>query len=78
LKAVDPYHPLVLKHAKLLEKAQSLPPREAVASIENMESFRDASFDMKAHFGIADAEEDPLKPAYRYSERAAQLEKQES
>lgn len=76
MKAVDPYHPLVLKHAALLEKMQSSPPLEAVASLENMESFRDASFDMKAHFGIADAEEDPLKPAYRYSDRAAQLEKQ--
>ena len=52
---------------------QSSPPLEAVASLENMESFRDANFDMKAHFGIADAEEDPLKPAYRYSDRAAQL-----
>lgn len=55
LKAVDPYHPLVLKHATLLEKVQSTPPLEAVASLENMESFRDANFDMKAHFGIVDS-----------------------
>jgi hypothetical protein len=52
---------------------QSSPPLEAVASLENMESFRDANFNMKAQFGITDAEEDPLKPAYRYSDRAAQL-----
>lgn len=32
-----------------------------VANLDNMEKFRDNSFDMKARFGIADINEDPLK-----------------
>ena len=68
LMAIDPYHPLVVKNSNLVMRMMKSnsgiePP---VASIDNMERFRDASFDMKARFGIVDFEEDPLKQVNRY------------
>ena len=34
--------------------------------MDNMEKFRDNSFDMKQRFGIADFDDDPLKIVNRY------------
>jgi hypothetical protein len=57
---IDPYNPLVLKNSKILEeKTSSI--LEPIASLDNMERFRDAKFDMKAKFGISDLDEDPIK-----------------
>ena len=54
LMAIDPYHPLVLKNERFLRKAEKTEEIEPVANLDNMEKFRDASFDVKAKFGIAD------------------------
>lgn len=47
-----------------------------------MEKFRDASFDMKSKFGIADFEEDPFKAMvhnrYDLNKRAEMIEREES
>ena len=52
-----------------------------VANLDNMEKFRDASFDMKAKFGIVDIDDDPLKPMkdrYSMDRRLELMEKEES
>lgn len=61
LMSIDPYNPLVLKNAHLLKERSVSVMDQPVANLDNMERFRDASFDMKAKFGIDDYEEDPLK-----------------
>jgi hypothetical protein len=45
-----------------------------------MERFRDASFDMKSRFGIADLDDDPMKVVNRYDmdRRLDQMEREES
>jgi DNA-binding SARP family transcriptional activator len=76
--AIDPYHPFVVKNSRLLEQ-RSISVMEPIASLDNMEKFRDASFDMKAHFGIDDAHEDPMKPLsnrYDTNKRAEQIERE--
>jgi hypothetical protein len=60
--SIDPYHPLLAKHSKLLEENnKSLTEIEPIASLDNMEHFRDSSFDFKGHFGIHDLESDVMK-----------------
>ena len=46
-----------------------------VANLDNMERFRDESFDFKARFGISDFDDDPLKmvPRYDIEKRAEML-----
>lgn len=56
LMAIDPYHPLVLKNAQLLQKKSNSVMMEPIATLDNMEKFRDVSFDMKAQFGITNFE----------------------
>ena len=67
LMAIDPYHPQVVKNADMLRQkshsALDIPP---VANLDNMEKFRDNSFDMKSKFGIIDFNDDPLKKMGRY------------
>ncbi len=54
LMSIDPYHPQVIKNADLLHKRSSSVIIEPIASLQNMEKFRDIHFDMKAQFGISD------------------------
>lgn len=66
MQAIDPYHPMVVKNSHLLAQ-KSISMREPpVANLDNMERFRDASFDMKSRFGIVDLDDDPMKAVNRY------------
>jgi hypothetical protein len=80
LMAIDPYHPMVLKNADLIRDRSHTSMESPVANLDNMERFRDASFDMKAMFGIADSEEDPLKMVNRYDmdKRLEMMKREES
>ena len=81
LMSIDPYHPLVLKNERFLRKAEKTEELEPVANLDNMEKFRDASFDIRAKFGISDLEDDPLQHVpkrYQVSNKIDLIERRES
>ena len=47
---MDPFHPDLAKYSLLLEKSMMI--SEPIASLDNIERYRDDKFDFKSHLGI--------------------------